>query len=205
MTSPPPSPARSIGSRAAVATLLLTVMLSGPAVARDDPEEGHFEVRTAYTELIDGVYYLSADIDYGLSPAALDALRSGVELTIEVQVQVFRDRRMWWDAGVADVRHRYQLSFHPLSQRYVIRELDTSDAESFASYREAIERLGRISDLPVIDEAALEPDKRYDVRMRIAIDVEELPSPLKVFAFILSEWELTSDWYRWTLRSSDGS
>ena len=205
MSPPSVSHAPDFRFRAKVAALLLAVACVPAAQGREDPEEGHFEVRTAYTELIDGVYYLSADIDYGLSPAALDALRSGVELTIEVQVQVSRARRFWWDANVADVRHRYQLSFHALSKRYVVRELDRERAESFASYRDALEHLGSISDVPVIDETLLEPERRYDVRMRIAIDVQELPSPLKVFAFLLSEWELTSDWYQWTLRSSDGT
>lgn len=205
MTSPSLQRVRSGRFWTQVAAFALSACLAQPSLARDEAEQGHFEVRTAYTELIDGVYYLNADIDYGLSPAALDALRAGVALTIEVQVEVSRARRMWWDAGVATIRHRYQLSFHPLSQRYVVREPALDRAASFASYREAIAYLGRISDLPVIDEALLETGRRYDVRMRIVIDVKELPGPLSVFAFLLSEWDLTSDWYQWTLRSSDGT
>lgn len=181
----------------------LSVLLCAPASlsAGEDPDAGNFQIRTAYTELIDGVYYLNADVDYGLSPAALDALRSGVTLTIQLQMEVIRSRRWWPDAKEATLRQRYQLSYHPLSRRYVVENLNTGTSESFSSYRAAVTDLGRVSDLPVIDSALLDPDARYDIRMRIAIDVRDLPSPLNLVAFLFSEWDLTSEWYTWILRS----
>ena len=187
-------------ARLAAVALALCVAIAQPVGAADQ-DEGRFDVRTAYTELIDSVYYLNADIDYDLSASALEALRSGVTLTIEIQIEVARARRWLWKQTVAELRQRYHLSFHPLSERYLVRNVNTDDVQSFASYREAIGSLGRISVLPIIDSALLEPRGRYDIRMRVVIDVKELPSPLNVVAFLFSDWEIVSEWYRWTLRS----
>ena len=194
------APGRVSPARLAAASLALCIGLMQAAVAADE-DEGRFDVRTAYTELIDGVYYLNADIDYDLSPSALEALRSGVTLTIEIQIDIARNRRWLWKQNVAELRQRYQLSFHPLAERYIVRNANTDDVHSFASYRDAIRFLGQVSDLPVIDSSVLESRGRYDIRMRVVIDVKELPSPLNVVAFLFSDWELVSEWYRWVLRS----
>lgn len=177
------------------------LMPSSHVAAAQPDEDGHFEVRTAYTELLDdGVYYLNADVDYGLSQAAIEALQGGVRLTVEVQVQVTRRRRAWFDATVAELEQRYQLSFHPLARRYVVANLTTGEQVSYLSYAAAMAALGTISDYPVIDSGLL-GDGRHDVRMRVVIDPEDLPRPLNLFAYLFADWQLTSDWYEWMLKS----
>ena len=78
--------------------VLLGALVLGTGIAQDEVErEGYFEVRSASTEIVDGVYTLDARTQLVLSSEALAALESGVTLTIELQLQVIRSRRFMID------------------------------------------------------------------------------------------------------------
>ena len=70
-----------------VVVACLVVLAMGTGVAQDDVErEGYFEVRSASTEIANGVHTLDARLQLVLSSEALAALESGVTLTIELQM-----------------------------------------------------------------------------------------------------------------------
>ena len=185
---------------AALAGALVLGCLLSPA-ARAENNSGGFVIRTAYTELLNGVYYLSADVDLSMSGQALNALENSVPLTVEWQIEVIRPRFLLWNQTVARLTERYQISYHPLTQRFVIKNLNSGEQQSFASYRDAILNLGQVNDLPVIDAGLLEPHTRYMIRMRAVLDVTDFPGPLKLIASLFKGWDLSSDWYAWVLAS----
>jgi len=59
-------------------------------VPQDREDPGHFEVREANVEVMSGVYFLNAMVDYQLSSEARDALQSGVPLTIRIDGRAAR-------------------------------------------------------------------------------------------------------------------
>jgi hypothetical protein len=71
---------------------------------------------------------------------------------------------------------------------------------SFSSMRDALEYIGNIYDLPLIDAQLLEAGQTYFVDMRADIDVEALPTPVRLWAYLGSEWSLKSKWFRWPLQ-----
>ena len=183
--------------------LLLGLLLGLLPVAATaaDAEPAGFVIRTAYTELLNGVYYLNADVDLSLSNDAVNALENGLPLTVVLQIEIIKHHSWWWDKKIATLEQRYQISYHALTQRFIITNLNSGDQQSFASYRDAITSLGQVSDLPVIDANLLQPDTRYDIRMRAALDIKDFPGPLQLIASLFKGWDLTSDWYEWVLAS----
>ncbi len=181
--------------RIGLAALLLLCL--GAVFAAD---AGRFVIRTVFTDVRDGVVYLNTDVDYELSEIAREALESGVDLTIELQIEVVRDRRYWVDRDVAELLQRYQLSYQPLSQRYITENLNSGDQMSFASLSAALEHLGKVRDLPLLDDALLNPGKRYEIRVRAVLDTRDLAGPLRLITFFWRDWRLESDWYEWPLR-----
>ena len=188
---------QSIAPYKVVALLLVSLVLAAAVVAAD---KGRFAIRTVFTDFQDGVVYLNADIDYELSAVAREALLSGVDLTIELQIEVVRDRRYWLDRDVASLLQRYQLSYQPLSQRYITRNLNSSDQASFAELAAALESLGRVRNLPLLDDTFLHPGKRYEIRVRAVLDTRELAGPLRLLTVFWRDWRLASEWYEWPLR-----
>jgi hypothetical protein len=167
--------------------------------AGDDP--GFFEVRSAVAQLRDGVYHLNAVIAYRLSTEAMDALHSGVPLRIRLDIEIIDPRRWWFDNENAALRQGYQLEYHALSKRYIVLNVNSSEQASFGSLFAALEHLGRIDRLPLIDSAVLDEDRGYDVRIRALLDQEQFPGPLRLLAFWRRDWSIASEWYRWPLRS----
>ena len=171
------------------------------AVEPENDDPGFFEVRSAIAELRDGVYYLNAVIGYRLSTEAVDALRSGVPLGIRLDVEIIDPRRWWFDNDSAALRQSYQLDYHALSERYIVLNVNSGDQASFASLSAALESIGRVERLPLIDTAVLEDDRGYYVRLRASLDQEQFPGPLRLLAFWRRDWSIASEWYRWPLRS----
>ena len=169
------------------------------AVAENDP--GHFEVRSAYTELRTDVYYLNAVIHYQLSTDARDALLAGVPLVIRLDIEIFHPRRWWFDNDEVDLRQSYQLEYHALSERFIVLNLNSGDQSSFGSLFAALDYLGRVERLPIIDTAVLRDDRGYDIRLRAVLDQEQFPGPLRLLAFWRRDWSIASEWYRWPLQS----
>lgn len=179
---------------------LLGVLVVFPVAAQIDTDhEGYFNVRSATTNLHNGVHELDARLQLLLSDAAHDALTSGVPLRIELQLEVIRQRRFLPDDEEARLDVQYLLEYRPLSQRYLVRNVNSGEQESFATLYSALNNLGRVQNLPVIDDALLDPDASYRLRLRALLSTREYPAPLRLLFFWRDQWQLQSDWYQWEL------
>lgn len=184
-------PARQI----ATAWAFLALLVGAAALAAD----GRFEVRSAAARLSDGVYYVDARIDYRLSDKALEALENGVALTVQLQIEVIRKRAFLPDALIAELQQDSTLTYEPLTQRYVVRNINSGQQSSYATLFSALSSLGRVNGLPVIDAALLDADSPHRMRLRAVLDQDTLPGPLRLIAFWSSGFRLASDWYGWNI------
>ena len=149
--------------------------------------------------LVDDVHTLDARLQLVLSSEALAALESGVTLIIELQLQVIRSRRFFLDGVDAELTVRYELEYSPVTQRYIVRNINSGDQDSFATLYSALNSLGRVQGLPVIDDALLAVDAEYRVRLRAMLNTERYPAALRVLFFWRGQWQLQSEWYEWLL------
>ena len=180
--------------------VFLVALVIGTGLAQDEIErEGYFEVRSATTEIVEGVHTLDARLQLVLSSEALAALESGVTLTIELQMQVIRVRRWIVDDVDAELAVRYELEYRPLSQRYIARNLNSGEQDSFATLYSALNSLGRVKGLPVIDDALLRANRDYRVRLRAMLNTQQYPATLRLLFFWRGQWQLQSEWFEWLL------
>ncbi len=181
--------------------LLCTLTFARPVHAAD-ATDGQFIVQSAYTEMDEeGVYRLTADIAYSLTEAAIQALTSNVPLTFQLQVEVSRNRRFLPDDTVASLRFNYELSFHALTERYVVRNISSGEQANYGTLAAALHGLGQIDSLPVIDSSILDLDREYRLSMRSTLDLKSFPGPLRLLAslFRFNDWRLASKWHSWAL------
>jgi len=180
--------------------VVVAALVVGTGLAQDNIErEGYFEVRSATTEVLSGVHTLDARLQLVLSTEALAALESGVTLTIELQMQVIRTRRWMVDDAEAELAVRYELEYRPVSQRYITKNLNSGEQDSFATLYSALNSLGRVQGLPVIDDALLLPNKKYRVRLRAMLNTQQYPATLRLLFFWRGQWQLQSEWFEWSL------
>ncbi|MBV6425052.1 MAG: hypothetical protein NAOJABEB_02866 [Steroidobacteraceae bacterium] len=178
--------------------LCATFLAAGGAFA--NALDGVLAVRSAYVNVDHGVFKLHAHVQYPESDDIRAALDDGVTLMFDIEVVIARERRYWFDASIVSVARRRELSYHTVSNRYVVRD-STGDApqESYATLHEALEAIGTVDDWPVLVEPQLEPDARYRVSVRASVRRGRLPDTLRVLMFWTDSWHRTSEWYSWSL------
>jgi hypothetical protein len=160
---------------------------------------GEVDVLNAETVVENNVYLLNASISYQLDDELIEALHNGVALPLRLNVEIYKPRDYLPDQEVASLKQRYELSYHVLSEQYILVNLNSGASESFAYLGRALAKLGAIEKLPLIDGSLLEPDEKYMVRIQVGIATSALAIPLRLLSFIYSEWRLESDWYSWPL------
>ncbi len=168
-------------------------------------QETGLEIRNASTRLNAGVWYLYAHIEYRLNRETLDALQSGIPLTFELQVEVERNRSWLPDEDVASLRQYFELSWQPLARGYLVRNKNSGDQRTHTTLYAALNDLGRITSLPLIDAAIIDEGEKYAVSLRAVLDQQQLPGPLRMLAFWDDEFTLESEWYRWRLQPESES
>ncbi len=178
----------------AVWLLLALCFLATPLSARETT------ISNTRTLLVDGVYRLGAHVDFDFNETLYDALHNGVPLLIELRIEVLQERAWLWSELVAELRQRFQLQYHALSRYYLVRNFSSGAQYSFRTMNEALEYIGNVYDLPLIDAKLLEPKQNYEVRMRADIDVEALPTPVRLWAYLGSAWSLKGNWKQWPLQ-----
>ena len=160
------------------------------------------EVRSAAFTLdtTEDVYDLSAKVDLSLPDDARKGIEAGLTLRLTYQIELYRVRRYMPDAAIADLEQVNELSYHALSQRYLVRNLNTGEQQDFGTLQSALEALGDLRGLPVIDADLVEKGPDYEARLRAIIDLSTTPDALKWLLFWSDDWSATSEWYSWPLR-----
>ena len=177
----------------------LAVLALAPHLAQAQEDPGGFDVRSASIGLESGVYYLDTWIEYRLSSDAREALEAAVPLTVQLEVEFINSRWFWGGENVGNLRQSYQLQYHSLSERYIVRNLNSGEQSTFATLFSALNDLGRVTRLPLIDAALLDPNQNHDVRIRALLSTEDMPGPLRFLAFWRRDVAQSSGWDRWQL------
>lgn len=175
--------------------LLIALVVCSPLRAASDG----FVVTKAGSELKDGVYYLDVQVEYMFSDTALEALDNGVPLTLELRVQVRREGAWLWEENLTERRQWIVIRYQPLSELYQVVGQSNGLKQSFVTRDAAIAALGEIEDLRLLEQERLKAEEKYLIRIKVSLDIEALPLPLRPLAYLKPSWDLSSGWSRWPL------
>jgi hypothetical protein len=158
------------------------------------------EVTRASIELDEGVYDLDVDLGLDLPGGARRAIEAGLALRLNYEIEINRVRRYLPDPGVASLVQSYELSYHALSQRYLLRNRNSGEQQDFGGLTAALDRLTTLRGLPLIDASLLESGTTYEIRVRAVLTLRSAPDTLSWLLFWTEDWSTTSEWYAWTHR-----
>jgi hypothetical protein len=188
---------RSRRVRASLACLLSLCLLCAPgAHAAAD----QIEIRSPYLLPVAGIYVLNVELLFDAPESVEKTVRDGAMLNLELQIRVGRARSWWRDETLAQLQQRYELLYHSVSQRYLVRNVNSGAQASYATFAEAIASLQRIENLPVMDQELLPPNARNEVSLRAAVGVRSIPRVLGLLLFWVDDYSLSSEWYTWSLK-----
>ena len=181
---------------------LCTLFLAATLIALSpgaNAENSVFRITNAATRALDGVYRLDADIEYNLPPEPLEALENGVPIAFELVIRVVRKRPWLPDEAVATLLQQYRLKYHSLTELYLVTNLNSGERRSYPTMRSALREMGKVRNLPIIDIGLLESGQDYQVELKVGLDIEALPAPLRLLAYLSSDWWTSSEWVKWQL------
>jgi hypothetical protein len=142
---------------------------------------------------------LNADFAFELTPRLAAVVANGVPLYFQVEFELKRPRWYWFDQKTAVARLQLRLSYHALSRQY---RLSTGLLQqSFATLDEALNVLKRIRNWLVVDRTITLTEADYEAALRMRLDTALLPKPFQLSALTSREFQLESNWRRFTVRS----
>ena len=157
------------------------------------------KVKDAEVTLQGDSYVLSADIAYRLSARAQEALQNGVPLFWDIHIKTLQHRSYFWDKPLSNTGLRYRIQYHALLNMYRVRNESTREMYNFSTLSAALDLMSTIRGFRVMDKALYAPGKRYLVGIKVTLDRDALPLPLRPVAYSNPQWYLSSDWTLWPL------
>jgi len=187
---------KSAWQRVLLACALLLAQLP-PAFA--DALDGTLEVRSAYVTVDSGVYQLTARIAYPVNDEIRSALKDGVTLSFDLEAEVQKLRRYWIDSTTIDITLRRELSWHAVTERYVVRDVEHGELGSYGTLDQALAAIGSVEAWPVVVEPQLEAAASYEIGVRASVRRGTLPGALRALIWWSDSWQRSSAWYTWSL------
>ena len=180
-----------------LAWLIAALLFGFGGVAMGQPH-GPDAPRLKLERMDDGLW-LSAQLEFELPEVVGEALQKGIPIYFVAQTEVLRKRWYWADKKLASAERHLRLSYHPLTQRWLLNITmgeSTGSAQglifnqNFETLADAMASVRRIFRWKIADVLDLEPSGKLVVDFRFQLDVAQLPRPLRIGTLGQSDWSV---------------
>ncbi|MEI7612130.1 MAG: DUF4390 domain-containing protein [Betaproteobacteria bacterium] len=171
--------------------MLWLLLLAGSAVQAAD-----ISLRNPQITASEDGYTLTADFNINFNSRLEAAVNKGIVLYFAVDFELSRSRWYWLDEQLIRRNKTFQLSYHALTRQY---RLSTGALhQGFASLEEALGMISRLRNWQVIEKGEIKTEQPYLAGLRMRLDLSQMPKTFQVTALSNRDWNLTSDWVRWS-------
>jgi hypothetical protein len=143
---------------------------------------------------------LDARFDFQLNSSLEDAVNKGIPLYFTTEFELSRARWYWFDEMPVSTSQSIRLSFQPLTREY--RVSSGGLQLGFASLNDALAVIKHVTNWHVIDHGQVSSDANYTASVRMSLDTALMPKPFQMDAVNNRDWNLTSDWKRFTFTAA---
>ncbi|APR34246.1 DUF4390 domain-containing protein [Paraburkholderia sp. SOS3] len=175
--------------------LALCLTAAGPARADS------IAVQRASLQSDSNGWSLDARFEFELNSNLEDAVNKGIPLYFTTDFELSRPRWYWFDEQPVSVSQSIRLSFQPLTREY---RVSTGGLQlGFSSLNEALSVIKHVTSWHVIDRSQVHTGETYTASVRMQLDIALMPKPFQIDAVNNRDWNLASDWKRFTFTVSD--
>ncbi|CAG4892135.1 DUF4390 domain-containing protein [Paraburkholderia saeva] len=139
---------------------------------------------------------LDARFDFDLNSNLEDAVNKGIPLYFTTDFELSRPRWYWFDEQPVSVSQSIRLSFQPLTREY--RVSSGGLQLGFSTLKDALSVIKHVTSWHVIDRNEVHVGETYNASVRMQLDVALMPKPFQIDAVNNRDWNLASDWKRFT-------
>jgi hypothetical protein len=148
-------------------------------------------------------YSLAADININFNTRLEEAVNKGVVLYFAAEFELTQARWYWFDEQIIRRSKTFQLSYHALTRQY---RLSTGALhQSFDTLDEALRVMSRLRNWQVLEKGEVKAGQTYLAGLRMRLDLTQMAKTFQVSALANKDWNLSSDWLRWSFTPTEGT
>ncbi len=179
-----------------IQAILFGLLISAASISQAESE---FNIKTASFTMRDSLLLLDSTIEIELPQYINRAIDQGFAVPLMFEVEVLKYSQYWFDKKLLSLKQKYQLHYLPMLSSYAIYDVNADQRMYFNSRQEAVFYLEVIYAYPLFDITNINQSEPVYARLRVGIDVDELPLPLKSSSLWDNDWGLQSDWFEWEI------
>ena len=124
------------------------------------------------------------------------AVLSGVPTTFSFFVELYKERNLWFDDKIADIKIAHTLKYNNLKKEFIVKQSgENTDPIVTQSFEEAQKLMAEIDSLKVVPLSELEKGRHYQIRAKAELSKLTLPFYLHYVLFFVSLWDFETDLY----------
>ncbi|HET7160776.1 MAG TPA: DUF4390 domain-containing protein [Burkholderiales bacterium] len=155
------------------------------------------DIKRPMVTIAEDHFILEAQFAISLTPTLEEVLNKGVALYFVLEFELIRPRWYWLNERVFSMQQEYRLSYNALTRQYRLGVGNLH--QNFPTLSEALEVMSRVRRRVDVEPGTLRRDTSYLAALRFRLDTSQLPKPFQLNALIAREWNVSSEWYRWTV------
>ena len=124
------------------------------------------------------------------------AVLSGVPTSFSFLVNLYQDRKMWFDRKIVGLKLIHTIKYDNLKKQFTItRSWKNGKPAVTQSFSEAQKLMTEINAHKVLPLSRLEKGRQYQLRAKAELSKLTLPFYLHRVLFFVSLWDFETDWY----------
>jgi hypothetical protein len=158
------------------------------------------QARPALHELVlthtDQEVLLYLSLKGGFHQELMEAIESGIPITITYYMRLYRKRGLWFDEEVLAKTIKHIVKYDALKKQYRVSEINGLFSNIKVTKHEPtmVRWMSEIEGQPLIPFHLLQPDEEYYVKAMADLKAVKSPFPLSHIPFLASLWDTGTPW-----------
>ncbi|KZS22562.1 DUF4390 domain-containing protein [Wohlfahrtiimonas chitiniclastica] len=142
-------------------------------------------------------YKIAIDATIEMSKDQIQMLENGIPLTFTYTFVVEEKVGLVWLEGDNPPKnYSFVIAYNALTRQYVVHAEQSKKYENFPTLTLALAYIAEPKNFR-IKIAHRKADKIYRGGVRLKLNIDELPTPLRIPAYLSSDWNLDTGWKYW--------
>ena len=139
---------------------------------------------------------LNIHLQGGFHQELLEAMESGIPITVTYHMKLYRKRGLWFDEEVLSKTIKHIVKYDTLKKQYRVSEINGLFSSMKVTKHEPtmVRWMSAIEGQPLIPFHLLQPGEEYYVKAMADLQAVKSPFPLSHMPFLASLWDTGTPW-----------
>lgn len=190
--------------------LILSVVLSMALFIQISlASDSYLTIENVQSKLLKTELQLTVNASISMSHEQSEMLSSGIPLTFIYDFKLYQSLFLGFKKKIAEKQLKYTLYYHGLSKQFVVKDLSRNNQQSHPTLSLALGKITEVQNfklsLPTEEEGGQFREEQaplYYGSVRLWLDIEALPAPLRIPVYLSSQWYLRATPYKWPIMAN---